>query len=126
VPAVAEDLDCGDLAQWGISEVRVAGEDVYDLDRDGDGTGCENNVPAKATGFGDAVADFAPIATVLTAIVLLVVCVWPVHWAWRAYRQAADDVERRGMAFNAAMTLIAAFALALLSAFLFAAVGIER
>jgi uncharacterized membrane protein YkvI len=76
----------------------------------------------KCHRFGDAIADFAPVATVLTAIVLVIVCIVPAHWAWRTYRQAADGAEKRGMAFNAAMTLIAAFTLALLSAFLFAVV----
>jgi micrococcal nuclease len=39
IPNVSYDLDCGDLSV----SVRVIGTDVYRLDRDGDGYGCESN-----------------------------------------------------------------------------------
>jgi micrococcal nuclease len=38
IPNSARDLDCKDVRK----EVRVIGKDVYDLDSDGDGYGCES------------------------------------------------------------------------------------
>jgi len=39
---VTDDLNCSDLD----SQVRVVGEDLYNLDRDGNGVGCESLPPA--------------------------------------------------------------------------------
>jgi hypothetical protein len=38
VPDASYDLDCADIGQ----EVEVVGDDVYGLDADGDGYGCES------------------------------------------------------------------------------------
>ena len=43
--AVADDVDCdpgsGNGPEWVSGPVRVVGVDIYDLDRDGDGVGCD-------------------------------------------------------------------------------------
>jgi len=120
------DLDCRDLAEWGISEARVIGEDVYGLDVDGDGTGCENNIPAKTTELGTAASDFAPIGMIVAVIVAVVVCVVPVQLAVHIYRQAEKGAEKRGMAFSAAMTVVGGLTLVLVGFFLFGLIGIQR
>jgi hypothetical protein len=38
---VADDLDCTDVRALGLAPVTVIGDDVYELDADGDGLGCE-------------------------------------------------------------------------------------
>lgn len=38
---IVDDLDCADVRAMGLAPVRVEGPDVYRLDRDGDGLGCE-------------------------------------------------------------------------------------
>lgn len=39
---VVDDLDCPDVVALGLAPVTVVGEDVYGLDADGDGVGCED------------------------------------------------------------------------------------
>jgi micrococcal nuclease len=41
VPPYPPDVDCPDIRALGIAPVRVIGTDVHQLDRDGDGWGCE-------------------------------------------------------------------------------------
>ena len=41
VPAYLPDLDCGDIKRLNLAPVRVIGRDIYKLDRDGDGIGCD-------------------------------------------------------------------------------------
>jgi micrococcal nuclease len=38
---IVDDLDCPDVRALGVAPVRIIGPDVYRLDRDGDGFGCE-------------------------------------------------------------------------------------
>ena len=38
---IVSDLDCADVRSMGAAPVRVKGRDEYELDRDGDGIGCE-------------------------------------------------------------------------------------
>lgn len=120
------DIDCEDLAQWGISSVAVIGDDVHSFDVDSDGTGCENNITPRATSLGESVSSIAEAGTIVGAIFLAVLCIVPVRLAWRAYHEAPDDAERRSMRFNVAMTVGSAFTLALIGAFVFALLGIER
>lgn len=39
---LVDDLDCPDVVALGLAPVTVVGEDVYGLDADGDGVGCED------------------------------------------------------------------------------------
>ena len=41
VPISSSDLDCPDLKRLGLAPVKVIGQDVHKLDRDGDGIGCD-------------------------------------------------------------------------------------
>lgn len=41
IPISAADLDCADIKRLGLAPVRVIGSDIYRLDRDGDGVGCD-------------------------------------------------------------------------------------
>jgi hypothetical protein len=125
VPAVSGDLRCRDLAQWGVSEARVIGTDVYGFDVDGDGVGCETNIPASATTFGDAVASVAPLALVGSVILVAIVLVGPVRRAVRFVRDAAM-ADRRRVEFASAWIAFLTVLIALVAVFLFATFGIER
>lgn len=120
------DLDCALLNSWGVSDVRVVGLDVYDLDTDGDGIACERDIPARTTDVGDAIARIAGLGAILANPILLALALMPVRWIIQLYRAAADDAERRSVQLNVAMTLFSAFTLALLSIFLFSVVGIDN
>lgn len=119
------DLRCSDLATWGISEVRIVGQDVYGFDADHDGKACETSVPAKVTEFGKATRDAAPIGLIFAVALLAALCVLPVRWAVRLYRQASSDVELRGLKFSIALTMIAGIPLVLVGGFLFSTLGIK-
>jgi endonuclease YncB( thermonuclease family) len=41
IPRFASDLDCPDIQLLGLAPVRVIANDVHNLDRDGDGIGCD-------------------------------------------------------------------------------------
>ena len=41
VPLSPTDLDCPDIKSLGLAPVKVIGQDVHKLDRDGDGIGCD-------------------------------------------------------------------------------------
>lgn len=42
IPFYPPDLNCSDIISLGLAPVRVIGNDVHKLDRDGDGIGCDN------------------------------------------------------------------------------------
>ena len=39
-PIFPADVDCTNIDRLGLAPVRVIGQDIHDLDRDGDGMGC--------------------------------------------------------------------------------------
>lgn len=41
IPAFPPDVDCTDIKRLGLAPVRVIGKDVHNLDRDGNGIGCD-------------------------------------------------------------------------------------
>jgi endonuclease YncB( thermonuclease family) len=41
IPLFPPDLDCSEIKKLGLAPVRVIGQDVHKLDRDGDGIGCD-------------------------------------------------------------------------------------
>jgi hypothetical protein len=41
IPNSSLDLDCAEIKNLGLTQVTVIGTDVYKLDRDGDGIGCD-------------------------------------------------------------------------------------
>ena len=41
IPVFPPDVDCTDIKRLGLAPVRVIGKDVHNLDRDGDGIGCD-------------------------------------------------------------------------------------
>jgi hypothetical protein len=41
IPNSSLDLDCADIKKLGLAIVQVIGKDIYKLDRDGDGIGCD-------------------------------------------------------------------------------------
>ena len=41
IPVFPQDLDCPDIKRLGLAPVKVIGNDVHKLDRDGDGIGCD-------------------------------------------------------------------------------------
>jgi endonuclease YncB( thermonuclease family) len=41
IPVFPPDLDCPDIKRLGLAPVKVIGQDVHKLDRDGDGIGCD-------------------------------------------------------------------------------------
>jgi endonuclease YncB( thermonuclease family) len=40
IPVFAADVDCTDIERLGLAPVKVIGQDIHNLDRDGDGVGC--------------------------------------------------------------------------------------
>lgn len=41
IPVFPPDVDCTDIKRLGLAPVKVIGKDVHNLDRDGDGIGCD-------------------------------------------------------------------------------------
>ena len=41
IPNISTDIDCADIKKLGLAIVQVIGKDIYKLDRDGDGIGCD-------------------------------------------------------------------------------------
>ena len=41
IPSYPPDLDCSDIKKLGLAPVKIKGQDVHKLDRDGDGIGCD-------------------------------------------------------------------------------------
>ena len=41
IPLSPPDLDCPEIKRLGLAPVKVIGQDVHRLDRDGDGIGCD-------------------------------------------------------------------------------------
>jgi hypothetical protein len=125
VPA-AVDYDCEDLALRGIEDVDVVGTDVYRLDVDNDGVGCEAGAPRTATDLGDSVADIAPYGLpVVVLVIALVGSTALLRRAREAHRAAESEAERRANHFNLYVTLGLAMPLVLLGAFLLAILGFD-
>jgi hypothetical protein len=118
------DYDCSDLALLGVVNIEVIGIDQYRIDIDGDKTACEGSVLPKATAFGADVADNAGLGILLTVPVILFASAYLIRWAARLYRESTVD-EKRGHQMSIALTLLAAFPVAILGALIFSLIGIE-
>lgn len=117
------DFDCADLEQWGVYNIQVVGKDVHSINLDGDRVACEGSAPRSANAFGEAIADNAAVGFGVVVPLLLLLTAAAARWSLRVYRLSTAE-ERRAHQFSIALTLLAAFPLAIIGALIFSVIGL--
>lgn len=120
------DLDCDELAADGISDVEVVGDDLFDLDRDGDGVGCEGGASLRTvTPAGDAAADVAPFLAPVALVVVIVGTIWIARRAHAVHTEAESEEERRTNRFAVLLAAAVIVPSTVLGALVLALLGLE-
>ena len=119
------DIACEDLGPWGISQAYVIGDDEYRFDVDGDGTGCETELPRQATPVGDSWANAAPVALPAMLVIVGIGILVGSRYLHRLYREADSSAEQRALKASVMLSLILIVPAAIIGALALAVVGLD-